>query len=61
MRFWEAVQVRDYDLFDDDAPTIPPEAILPFVLVDGEVLSSGGKISVPAIRKQLETLGLPKN
>jgi len=59
-RFGEAVQVRYYDLFDDD-PMLPPEAKLPLVLVEGEVLSSGGKISVPAIRKQLETLGLPKN
>ena len=60
-RFGEAVQVRYYDLFDDDDPTLPPEAKLPLVLVEGEVLSSGGKISVPAIRKRLETLGLPKN
>jgi len=31
---------------------------LPLVLVNGEVLSSGGKISVPAIRKRIEALGL---
>ncbi|MGB6421378.1 MAG: hypothetical protein WBD56_05955 [Anaerolineales bacterium] len=61
VHFGEAVQVRYYDLFDDDDPTLPPEAKLPLVLVDGEILSSGGKISVPAIRKQLETLELPKN
>ena len=60
-RFGEAVQVRYYDLFDDDDPTLPPDAKLPLVLVEGEVLTSGGKISVPAIRKQLETLGMPKN
>jgi len=60
-RFGDAVQVRYYDVFDDDDPTLPAEAKLPLVLVEGEVLSSGGKISVPAIRKQLETLGLSKN
>jgi hypothetical protein len=31
---------------------------LPLVLVNGQVLSSGGKISVPAIQRHLEALGL---
>lgn len=52
--FGEAVQVHYYDLFDDDCPLLPSDTKLPLVLVDGEVLSSGGKISVPAIRKHLE-------
>lgn len=55
-RFGEAVQLDYYDLFDDDCPTLPSKTKLPLVLVDGEVLTSGGKISVPAIRKHLETL-----
>jgi hypothetical protein len=57
-RFGAAVTVTYYDLFDPTAPTLPPEAQLPLVLVNGEVLSSGGKISVPAIRQRLEALGL---
>jgi disulfide oxidoreductase YuzD len=57
-RFGEAVRVEYYDLFDPQAPLLPPEAQLPLVLVNGQVLSSGGKISLPALRKHLEALGL---
>ena len=57
-RFGEAVTVTYYDLFDPTVPALPPEAQLPLVLVNGEVVSSGGKISVPAIRRRLEALGL---
>ena len=56
-RFGEAVYVQYLDLFDPTCPPLPPGAQLPLVLVNGEVLSSGGKISVPAIRKRLEALG----
>lgn len=55
-RFGESVQVKYYDLFDPDCPPIPPDAQLPLVLVNAVVLSSGEKISVPAIRKRIETL-----
>ena len=57
-RFGAAVTVTYYDLFDPTVPTLPAEAQLPLVLVNGEVLSSGGKISVPAIRRRLEALGV---
>jgi disulfide oxidoreductase YuzD len=57
-RFGEAVRVRYYDLFDPDCPPLPQEAKLPLVIVDGEVLSAGGKLSVPQIRRKLEALGL---
>ncbi len=53
-RFGEDVQVKYYDLFDADCPSIPAGAQLPLVLVNGEVVSSGGKISVPAIRRKVE-------
>lgn len=59
-RFGETVEVRYYDLFDAECPPIPAGTQLPLVLVDGEVLSSGGKISVPAIRKRVEGLGIGK-
>ncbi len=55
-RFGDSVQVVYYDLFDANCPVIPPGAQLPVVLVDGELLSSGGKISIPAIRKRIEAL-----
>lgn len=61
-RFGAEVCVQYYDLFDADCPSIPPGAQLPLVLVNGEVLSKGGKISVPLIRKQVDALraGIPK-
>jgi hypothetical protein len=57
-RFGEAVRVEYYDLFDANCPPIPTGAQLPLVLVNAEVLSSGEKISVPAIRKRIEMLGI---
>ncbi len=58
LRFGEQVRVQYYSLFDLACPPLPPDAQLPLVLVDREVLSSGGKVAVPAIRKRLESLGL---
>ncbi len=57
-RFGDSVHVRYFDLCDPDCPILPPDTQLPLVLIDGEVLSSGGKISVPAIRKRLEAQGV---
>lgn len=57
-RFGEDVSVQYYELFDANCPSIPEGAQLPLVLVNGDVLSSGGKISVPLIRKQVEALSI---
>ena len=57
-RFGDRVCIRYFDLFDSDCPPLPDEARLPLVLLNDEVLSSGGKVSVPAIRKRLEALGI---
>ncbi len=57
-RFGDSVQVQYFDLFDPTCPALPAGAQLPLVLIEGEVLSSGGKISVPAIRKRVEALGV---
>lgn len=54
VRFGDAVRVRYFDLFDVDRPAVPDGAELPLVLVAGIVLSSGEKISLPAIRQQVE-------
>ena len=51
-----AVRVDYYDLFDPACPALPMGAQLPLVLVNGEVLSSGGKIAIPAIRRRVEAL-----
>ena len=54
--FGEAVELQYYDLFDADCPSMPPGAQLPLVLIDGELVSSGGKISIPIIRRRIEDL-----
>lgn len=55
-RFGDAVDVRYFDLFDADCPALPEGAQLPLVLVEDEVVSSGGKVSVPAIRRKIESI-----
>ena len=55
-RFGEAVEVHYYDLFDPGCPAIPQGAQLPLVLIAGDVVSSGGKISIPIIRRRIEEL-----
>ena len=57
-QFGVAVKVEYYDLFDPACPPFPADAQIPVVLIDSVCFSSGGKISVPAIRKHLEGLGL---
>ena len=54
--FDDTVRVDYFDLFDPGCPPLSPEAQLPLVLINGQVFSCGGKISIPAIRKQLEAL-----
>ncbi len=56
--FGAAVRVDYYDLFDSACPALPMGAQLPLVLVNGEVLSSGGKITIPAICRRVEALGV---
>ncbi|MBP7686836.1 MAG: hypothetical protein KA765_02975 [Thermoflexales bacterium] len=60
-RFGDRVRVQYFDLFDADCPALPDGAQLPLVLIEGEVLSSGGKISTPAIRKCVEAFGVTPN
>ena len=46
-----------HDLFDVGCPPLPPGASLPLVLVNGEVLTNGDKLSLPLIRRAVEALG----
>jgi len=55
-KFGDAVEIRYFDLFDADCPPMPAGSQLPLVMVAGEVVSSGGKISVPLIRRKIEAL-----
>lgn len=51
--FGDDVLVKYYDLFEADCPSAPPGSELPLVLVNGEVVISGGKISIPIIRGRI--------
>ena len=53
-RLGAEVCVEYDDLFDPGCPILPEGAQLPLVLVNNRVVSSGGKISIPVIRKSLE-------
>ena len=55
-RFGETVQVTYHDLFDTDRPQMPTNAQLPLVLVNGEMVINGGKISMPIIRGKIEEI-----
>jgi hypothetical protein len=57
-RYGAAVHVDYLDLFDLACPALSPGAQLPVVLVNGELLRSGSKISMPALCHRLEALGL---
>ena len=56
--FGDQISVSYFDLFDPDCPPIPPNSQLPIVYVEHEIISSGGKISVPMIKKKIEELGI---
>jgi hypothetical protein len=55
-QFGDLVNVRYYDLFDPDCPTFPPDSQLPVVFIDDLLISSGGKISIPVIRRKIEAI-----
>ncbi len=57
-RSGDQVSVEYYDLFDPACPPLPPDAQLPLVLLNGTIISSGGKVAMPLIRKHLEALGI---
>ncbi len=56
VHFGDDVQVKYYDLFDGDCPPMPNNAQLPLVMIAGEVISSGGKIAVPVLRRKIESI-----
>jgi len=57
-KFGDAVSVEYFDLFEAACPALPPNAQLPLVLINNEVLINGGKISIPLIRRRLVELGV---
>jgi len=57
-RYGDAVQLEYHDLFDPGCPPLPSNVELPLVFVDGKVVTSGGKLSVPLIRRAVEAAGV---
>ena len=57
-RFGDRVRVQYLDLFGACCHALLDGAHLPLVLIEGEALRSGGKISTPAIRKCVEAFGV---
>jgi len=57
-RYGDTVCVEYFDLFDPGCPPLPEGVQLPLVMVSNRVVSRGGKISIPVIRKRLEDLGV---
>ena len=65
-RFGDQVSIEYYDLFSPEMDNFPEAlalvqggmAALPLVFVGDTVLSAGGKVSLPAIRRALEAQGL---
>lgn len=56
VKFGNRVVTHYFDLFDPDCPAFPPESQLPVVFVDQKLVISGGKISIPLIRREIEAL-----
>lgn len=65
VRFGDQVKSEYYDLFSPDMERFPEVLALvangqghvPLVFIGDELLSSGGTISIPDIRRRLEALG----
>ncbi len=57
-QYGTAVSITYYDLFDPNCPPLSPDTQLPLVLVNGDVVTSGGKLSMPTIRRHLDALGV---
>lgn len=56
MIYGDQVKVHYFDLFDADCPPIPANSLLPVVLVNEVLVSSGGKISPRLISEKIEEL-----
>ncbi len=58
VHYGDMVCTEYFNLFDPNCPSLPEGAQLPVVLVDGRIVISGEKISLPVIRKYLDRLGV---
>jgi len=65
-RFGDQITFAYYDLFSQEMDRFPEvlalaqegKGVVPLIFIGDELLSAGDKISVPAIRRRLEAVGL---
>ncbi len=57
-QFGPDVSIEYFDLLDPACPPLPAGARLPLVLLNGEIVTNGGKVSIPVIRQRLAAIGL---
>lgn len=55
-QFGSIIAFEYYDLFEPDCPELPQVAQLPLILVEGELVINGSKVSIPVIRKKIEAM-----
>lgn len=55
-KYGDKVVTQYFDLFDSDCPQFPAGSQLPIVFVNGNMISSGEKVSMPLIKKEIEAL-----
>ena len=56
VQYGESVQVQYFDLFDVNCPSLPEGSQIPMIFVNDELLSAGGKISLPMILRNIDKL-----
>ena len=56
IRYRNAVRVMYIDLIDPDCPSLPGKAQISLILLNDEVISMGGKFSIPVITARLEEI-----
>ncbi len=55
-KYGDRVHTQYFDLFESDCPTLPPNSRLPVVFVNDRMVINGGKISIPRIRQEIDSL-----
>lgn len=55
-RYGDVAQVHYFDLFSPNCPAFPADVQLPVVMIEGQVISNGGKISLPVICKAIDRI-----
>ena len=55
--YGDQISLKYFDLFEEGKPDLPKDAVLPIIILNDKVISMGGKISIPLIKKRTERNG----